>query len=54
MGTTSNVRLTVDIAVLQQLPESSPAPEGAAMLGIMPQFCSMDWPTCCCTRITDL
>ena len=47
------LRLTVDVAALQQLPATSPTSEGAVMLGAQGMRCSMDWPTCCCTRFTD-
>jgi hypothetical protein len=49
---TANLRLSVDVALLQRLPETSPAPEGAAMLGAPEYFCSCDPGTCCCTQPT--
>ncbi|QIS14974.1 hypothetical protein [Nocardia arthritidis] len=47
-----NLRLSVDVALLQRLPETSPAPEGAAMLGAPEFYCSWDEGTCCCTHPT--
>jgi hypothetical protein len=49
---TLGLRLTVDVAMLQQLPETSPAPQGAAMLGAPEYYCSWDEGTCCCTQPT--
>ena len=51
----AELRLTVDVAALQQLPAASPVAEGAVMLGAQGMRCTKEGPpTCCCTRLTDL
>lgn len=49
---TENLHLTIDVAALQRLPEVSPTPEGAVMLGAAAVLCSIEGPTCCCTRFS--
>ncbi|GAB3921895.1 hypothetical protein GCM10029976_009590 [Kribbella albertanoniae] len=49
----NTLNLTLDISALQKLPEVAPAADGTAMLGAGAMRCSIDGPTCCCSRITD-
>lgn len=46
------LRLTVDKAALQRLPEVSPTADGVAMLGANAMRCGI-FATCDCTRVTD-
>jgi hypothetical protein len=49
---TEELRLTVDIAELQRLPETNPAFEGDVVLGPKQGRCSTGNITCCCTHLT--
>jgi len=49
---TDDLRLTIDVAELQRLPETNPASEGDVVLGPKQGRCSTGNITCCCTHLT--